>query len=385
MRRVSVGRQSAGFIRRGHPWLRPDRFTRGLDDCGSGEPVLLVDERGRPLAAALADPAARIAARVYSHDAEQSAFDPASATRAALDRRAPLLAEHDTDCYRLIHGEADGLPGLRVERYGPVLVVLARARCIAPHLAAVIAELRRSLPDCRLVLREHYDDLRRRDVRTRALDDEALDSEQQVIGRELGCRYRLRPFAGLATGIYVDQRGTRRWLRERCAGLRVGNLFSYTGAFSIATLDAGAAAALDIDLAKPALRSAAENAELNGVVDRHRCRRGDCRRVLEQCDEHFDIIVCDPPTAAQGGRGGWLARRDYPPLLELCWRRLQAGGLLLASSNSLGKPFPLRETISRIAPGARELDAPELEPDLPQIPGFPEGRPFHLAIYRRDD
>jgi len=386
MRTLKVSRATAGFIARGHPWVRPDRFTVGLDGLAVGEPVTLVDERHVALAAALADPAAEVCARVYARRPD-AAFAPGAAFAAAWERRAGFHADPDTDCYRVVHGEADGLPGLRVERYADVLVVLVLADCAAPAVDAVCAAAARALPRARIVVRDHRDDLRVRDVATRLHGGAEVDPEATVIGREFGLGYPLRPFAGLATGLYVDQRATRRWLRARCGGARVLNLFAYTGAFSLALLAAGAAQATDVDLSAPALTRGREAADLAGFANRYRQEHADCLEWLAASTATFDLIISDPPTAAQGG-GGWIARRDYPRLFALALPRLAPGGMLVAASNTMGgKPLALddlaREASAALGLPLRTERAPELDGDIPQLAGFPEGRPYRLATVRR--
>lgn len=387
---LQVSRATARFLSEGHPWVRPDRFTRGLERLRPGDPVTLVDETGQRLASALADPGAEICARVY-HRKPDMAFSPELALGRAWERRAALHADPETDCYRIVHGEADFLPGFRVERYADVFVMLVLAECAARHAGAVATALAARaaalVPSPTLVRREHKDDLRKEDVSTRAIGGRALDPEAIVVGRELGVRYPLRPFAGLATGLYVDQRETRRWLTAKAAHRRVLNLFAYTGAFSLALLRAGAARAIDVDLAGPALKRAEEAAALNGLSDRHAVVKSDCRTFLASATDPWDIVIVDPPTAAQGGEG-WVLRRDYPEVLRLAASRLGEGGLLVACCNTtFGKPYPLTEAVKVAAREAgvrvRDVQAPPLGDDVPQLAGFPEGRPYRLVVVQR--
>lgn len=387
MKTLIIGRESAGFIERGHPWVRPDRFTKGLEALSPGEPVILGDERGRTIAAALADPAAPVCARVYARD-PQLAFDPAAALRKAWSRRGRFHHDRQTDCYRIVHGEADGLPGLRVERHADVLLVLVLADCAATAVDPVCAALAELMPAARLVVREHRDDLRREAVATRLVGGALPAEETTVEGCEFGVVLPLRPFAGLATGIYVDQRGTRRWLRPQAAGRRVLNLFAYTGLFSLSLLQAGAASAVDIDLSAPALARAQEAATRNRLAERYRQHHADCLAFLASDTASYDLIICDPPTAAQGGEAGWLSRRDLPRLLALALPRLAPGGMLVACSNTLGgKPLDLEALLRTAAHDTGiatvPIAAPELDPDIPQIKGFPEGRPFRTAVVKR--
>lgn len=367
--------------------MRPDRFTRGLEALTTGQAVTLVDDAGNRLASALAEPKGEVCARVF-HRKPDLAFRGDEALDRAWDRRKALHADATTDCYRVVHGEGDFLPGLRIERYGDVFVVVVFAECIAAHVDVVCKALakraREVVATPIIVVRDHKDDLRREGVQSRRLDGQPLDPEAVVIGRELGVRYPLRPFAGLATGVYVDQRATRKWLEPQLAGKRVLNLFAYTGAFSLHALANGAAHATDVDLAGPALKRAEEAAVLNGFTN-HVAIKSDCRSFLAGSAERWDIVIVDPPTAAQGA-DGWVLRRDLPEVLALSLQRLAPGGLLVAACNTQGKPYPLADAVRDAAAATKtkldNVQAPPLGEDLPQIQGFPEGRPHRIVTAR---
>jgi 23S rRNA (cytosine1962-C5)-methyltransferase len=377
MREVVIGRQSAGFVKRGHPWIRRDRFVRGIEACAPGEAVTLVCD-GKAVASALADPAADIVARVF-HKRAGRTFDPLAALARARERRVALLEDDSTDCFRLIHGEGDFLPGFRAECQGDSLVATTFADCAEPwaeKLTRHAAEMMGLIP----VLRRHTQDIRQQSVRVQRLDGRAVEPERACQGRELGVGVEIRPEAGLASGIYVDQRETRRWLHGLCPGKRVLNLFAYTGLFSVSLLCHGAERAVDVDLSAPALALASANALANGVQHQHQAVKASCLDWLEQDTGQYDLIICDPPTSAQGG-GGWLGHRDYPRLLKALRKRCAPGALLVACTNTLGrKRFDLRKLLGdehwELAEG------PELGADLPQISGFPEGKPFQLVAAR---
>ncbi|TVR45912.1 MAG: class I SAM-dependent rRNA methyltransferase [Planctomycetota bacterium] len=386
-RELVVGRQSAGFIRRGHPWLRRDRFTRGLESLSSGEAVTLVDEQGRGLASALIDrDHESICARVY-HRLPGKSFEPLSALQRAWQRRADLRADGQTTCYRLLHGEGDFLPGLRMDILGDWLLVYLRSQVLAARvdaLAAQAADLAGISPE-RAVIRSHLEDERRAPSQARLLDGSAIDDSLRDQAQELGVPLWIEPCSRLACGIYVDQRATRQWLIPHCQQARVLNLFAYSGLFSTCLLQHGAELALSVDAAGPALEMAQANAKLAGVADRHRCVRSDARSFCAADQDRYDIIICDPPTAAHGSGNkvsqGWVAQRDYPLLLEQLRPRLNPGGMLIAVINTLGRPYDLRRAVE--SAGFHALPAnqgPSLGEDLPQIAGFPEGRPYHLVV-----
>jgi 23S rRNA (cytosine1962-C5)-methyltransferase len=364
--------------------VRPDRFTHGLDALKTGEAVTLITEDGKRLASALIDRDAPVCASVYDRRPDQP-FDPTRAIGDAWSRRSRLHGS-DTDCYRIVHGEADGLPGLRVERYASVLVVMLRSECARLAIDPICRFLAQQSPNSTIVIREHRDDMRRAAPTSRAWDGRTLDPEAVIEGRELGVRVLVQPFKGLATGIYVDQRATRSWLRPLSGGKSVLNLFAYTGLFSVSLLAADARRAVDVDLSAPALQRAEKNAQLNGVADRHETVRADCLEFTGRLKESFDVIIVDPPTSAQGG-DGWVNRRDYPELLRLLAPRIASGGLLVACSNTLGSQQIDLAKMVRDATGQRgstasREQAPALDEDIPQIAGFPEGRPFQLVVAR---
>ena len=277
-----VSRTTASFVSAGHPWVRPDRFTRGLERLTPGAVVTLVDERGQGIASALADPTSDICARVF-HRLPGKTFDPAGAVRRAWDRRAALHTDATTavtNCYRIIHGEADFLPGVRVERFADVVVIEVRCAAIAGYADTIAATLAELMPAARIVIKDHRDDLRQSPVENRAWNGSGFDPETVVSVRELGVTLEARPFAGLATGIYPDQRATRAWLRPTVNGARVLNLFAYTGAFSSSFLHAGAADATDVDVAGPSLAIATANAQANGYGPQHHAIQQDSRTFL---------------------------------------------------------------------------------------------------------
>ena len=284
---LQIGRQSAGFIQRGHPWLRRDRFLGSLDGFQAGDSVTLVTDRGERIASALVDPDAadNIIARVYDNRPDRL-FDPSAALFRAAEARARLRRDPQTDCFRLVHGEGDFLPGVRVECYGDCAVLLLRCAAACAHTAALVDGLRTILGHDDIIIREQIDDLRRAPVQARHSSGRALVADREITGLEFDQKYVVMPENDLATGIYVDQRGTRAWLRDQIAQWpqppRVLNLFAYTGVFSTFALSVGAAAATDMDLAAPALAIATTNAARNGFADRHQVLRGDCLQPSRQ-------------------------------------------------------------------------------------------------------
>ena len=382
MKQLTIGRQSAGFLQRGHPWVRKDRFTRGLENCKNGEVVTLVDERRKPLASALIDrDHPSICARVFHRSANKQFLLEAAIDR-ACDLRKRLINDSQTTCFRLIHGEGDFIPGVRVEVLGRWLLVFVRSNAIAPYVKTLAnyCAKRLDIPRNQVVIRHHVEDERKRVSAASLLDGSPIDETAQTQCLECGVPIALEPAARLASGIYVDQRGTREWLHQRCADKRVLNLFAYTGLFSTSCLVHGASSALSIDLSSPALALADRNAQLANVDDRHQSIHQDCISFCQKDRGTYDIIICDPPTAAQGA-GGWLTRRDYPKLMTAIRKRLSPSGMVVACCNTLGKPYDLKKCMEQAGLNTKApKDGPQLAIDIPQLRGFSEGRPFEIII-----
>ncbi|MBW2241718.1 MAG: class I SAM-dependent rRNA methyltransferase [Deltaproteobacteria bacterium] len=399
---LRVSAATARALVGGHPWVRADRETGDPGIVRVGGRVRLMGPGGRDLGIARTDGEGDLTARRWSLPGERER-DVATRVEDALARRAGFHAgSAETDAYRLIHGEADGLPGLAIDRLGPLLRVIVQGRSALPLVADAIPALR----EC---MAEHMDglppvleivNLRRPDQsRVLAVHPQQalpLDSEGGLTVRESGLRFwvdpglneRSRPRPG--TGLFLDQRENRARLRAEARGGRFANLFAHTGAFSLALLAGGAQEVWSVDLSGAYLRQAEANLALSGLDRaRHRVERSDARRFLEEGkgDAGFDGIVIDPPTAAAAGRRFWSVRKDLGPLLERAWSRLAPGGWLLVTRNDRGARTPL----ARLAEEAAERagghldsieDAPP-SPDFPELEGFPEGDPFEGQLLRK--
>ncbi|MCP5068252.1 MAG: class I SAM-dependent rRNA methyltransferase [bacterium] len=399
--RVSAATERA--LRGGHPWVRADREIGDFGCVRVGRLVTLRGPGGRDLGCARTDGEEGLAARLWSLPGgpEQSV---AARVERALARRAALHAEQaETDIYRLIHGEADGLPGLAADRVGAVLRVIVQGRAALALVGEVIAALREGMapimdgppPVLEIV------NLRRpkgsRLLAVRPHQALPLDPAGGLVVREAGLHYwvdpglnePMRPRPGM--GLFPDQRENRSRVRASAQGGRFANLFAHTGAFSLALLAGGAEEVWSVDLSAAYLRQAEANIALSGLdPSPHHARRCDVRRFLEEGEggARFDGIVVDPPTAAAAGRRFWSVRRDLGPLLESAWRRLAPGGWLLVTRNDRGA----RISLARLAAEAVERAGGQLEAalearpslDFPRLEGFPEGETFEGQLLRKE-
>ena len=411
--RLVVSHETARAIGRGHAWILPDEASDSPQRFRPGT-LLRVEDRAQQLIGwARAEGDARPAARIWAAGAIEPTAIPSVEARIAraLARRRSLLVDVEmggTNAFRLIHGEADGLPGLFIDRLGPLLRVLVTGRSTEGFRDRALSALHSQLPltpegepwsvlellHLRAPSEASFDRVRWLAGGPDALAASGLEIDEtgfRVFERGLSFAVdpgwdspcRTRP----GFGLFLDQRDNRGRLAIRATrGGRWLNLFAHTGAFSVALLAAGAEQVVSVDLSAPYLHRLQANLEANrerGVEpDRHQSIRSDGRRYLERLAGglNFDGIVVDPPTAAAAGRRFWSLRRDLEPLLQRCIERLAPGGVLLATQNRSGPPLGLDRALARIAGRADRLvvglQAAPAGLDHPVLPGFPEGEPF---------
>ncbi len=377
---LKPGREKS--LRQHHPWIFSGAIARVEGEPSSGATIEVLDAQGAFLAWAAFSPQSQIRARVWSFEAKER-VDAAFFTRriaAAIAARRPWLA--GSDAARLIHGEADGLPGLVVDRYGEVLVLQVLAAGIEAWREIIVAAL---LQETRATA--IYE---RSDAEVRALEGlpercGALHGElpERVQIDEDGLRYNVDVRAGQKTGFYLDQRISRQRVRALAAGREVLNCFCYSGGFSLAALAGGARAVLSIDSSAPALALARENLARNGFAKegvewREADAFSELRRLRDEA-RSFDLIVLDPPKFAPTAQHAARAARAYKDINLTAFKLLRPGGLLATFSCSGGIDALLFQKIVAGAALDARADARlvghfEASPDHATTLAFPEGR-----------
>jgi 23S rRNA (cytosine1962-C5)-methyltransferase len=321
----------------GHPWIYSNEVVMdaAAKALAPGSLVTLRRADGSPLGVAVFNPHTLLAARLLDRDTARSISRRFLARRIgrALKLRERLF---DMPFYRLVHAEADGLPGLIVDRFGAVLVVQSNAAGMARLEAVVLDALGELLSPDAIVLRN--------DSPARGL--EGLASETRVPRGSLngpvavdenGAVFRADLLAGQKTGWFFDQRDSRRFLAKLARGARVLDLYCYTGGFAVQAARGGAAAVLGIDRSEPALALAIEAAELNGVARTCSFRRSEAFAAagcLAVKDERFDIVIADPPAFAKSRKEVPAALRGYRKLARLAASVTASGGILFVASCS---------------------------------------------------
>lgn len=326
-----------------HPWVFSGAIRR-LPHTPDGGIVQVADSGGRWLAQGYLNRRSQIQVRLLSWQ-EGEAIDDAfwrARLAAAVARRNGLPDAADTDALRLVNAESDYLPGLAVDRYGDYLVLQAGTLAIDQRKRR-LAELLLELTGCRGVMERSEAALRRQEGLPPATGLLAGAEQPGPLSvRELSLSFRVDLAGGQKTGFYTDQRANRRRVAAYCTGGRVLNAFSYTGAFAVHALAAGAAHVTNVDSSVDALEIGEENLRLNGFDPDAQAESlaGDVFDVLrdgwEQGDAgpRYDVVILDPPKFAHNRSTLEKALRGYKELNRLALRLVRPGGFLATFSCS---------------------------------------------------
>lgn len=380
MIRIKEGKERS-LLRR-HPWLFESAIAKGGGDAG--ETVRVESAQGDFLAWAAFSPRSKIRARVWSFDEKQRIDATFFTQRIAAAVAARKRFDVCSDGLRLIHGEADGLPGLIVDRYGDTLV--------AQFLGAGAERWKSQLADALLAetgLSRLYE---RSDASARGLEGlpEAAgwlrgEGPTARVLQEHDWRLGLDIAQGHKTGFYLDQRDSRKRFADYTRRLqfqRVLNCYCYTGGFTVAALAGGAAHVTSIDSSGPALEQARANVTLNGFdLARTEFLDADVNASLRRFGQEgrtFDAIVLDPPKFAPTVAHAERAARAYKDINRLALKLLEPGGVLFTYSCSGGISADLFHKIVASAGTDAGVDGYIHErlggaPDHPMTLTFPEG------------
>ena len=334
---LKPGREKA--LRRQHPWVFSGAIARLEGTAEPGDTVTVCSSDGAFLAYAGYSPQSQIRLRILGFDAAQvpDAALICARVEAAIDYRRAVMPQNIEAC-RLIHGEADGLPGVVVDRYGDTMVL----QCTS----ALAERWREDLADALVSSGLSTSIYERSDVEVRRL--EGLEPRADILRgiepaapleiREGERRYAVDVRSGQKTGFYFDQRENRDLVQSLAAGCEVLDAFCYSGGFSIAALYGQARRVTAIDSAEEALARGRENVAANGFAEQAlEWRAGDVfaeLRALEKRGRKFDLIILDPPKFAPNERHVSRAARAYKDVNLWAFKLLRSGGLLATFSCS---------------------------------------------------
>jgi 23S rRNA (cytosine1962-C5)-methyltransferase len=379
---LARGKEAPQFRR--HPWVFANAVEHLNGRARPGDTVLVETHDGRVLGRAAWSPDSQIRARMWTFDADETIDDAFFRRRVttAVARRAALPALAGQDGVRLVHGEADGLPGLVVDRYGDVLVMALNAAGVEKWREALLAALLRATGAAHVYERSDSDVRRLEGLEPRVGPLHGAPPASSVIS-EHGVRIAVDLVEGHKTGFYLDQRDNRRLTRDLAPGRRVLNCFCYTGGFTLQALAGGAREVLSVDSSGPALAAAQASLALNPALDATRARWRDADvfellRELKSTDERFDLIILDPPKFAPSSAHAERAGRAYRDINRLGLQLLAPGGLLMTYSCSGGVSAERFRSFVAAAASDAGVDAVTLQhlqagPDHPVALAAPEG------------
>ncbi len=383
---LRLGKPLGDAIAAGHPWIFDRALPLPPERIAPGTVAHVEDERGF-CAQVFLDPGSPIRARIVERDRRRPLDDAWAHARArdAAARRArdPLLV--GCDGIRALHGEADGCPGLVVDVYAGVAVVVfdgaAASAFWTPRLPAVLA----GLGDGGLAFERTWVKGDRRGAAPYAIGPEP---PPLVEIREDEARFAVDVVGGQKTGFFLDQRDNRRTIGAHAAGASVLNLFCYTGGFSLKAALGGAARVTSVDSAPRAIESLEGNLRRTGLdASAHEPVCADAFEFLAQAKgrgRRWDLVIADPPSFAPSERTKTAALRGYGRLVEACLAVVEPGGrFALASCSSHITEADLCAVLAQAQAAAsaagssttlRLRHSAGAASDHPVLPAFPEGR-----------
>lgn len=382
---VLNSKREFSLVRR-HPWIFSGAIQRVLGGPQPGETVQVLSDDGEIMGMGAYSPSSQIRIRMWHFgDLPVTADFIVNRIGQAIGSRAYYFADGGTNAFRLVNAEADGFPGLVVDKYADWLVCQFSAAGAEYWKQTVVDALNRFLPDCKGI----YE---RSDVDSRA--HEGLEPKVGVLSgeeppdrieiNEYGCRYFVDVKNGHKTGFYLDQRENRQLIKRYANGAEVLNAFSYTGGFGIAAMSAGAASVTHVDLSEPALELARENTALNECcATKSEFVNGNVFSVLRQFraeERKFDFIVLDPPKFADSKGSLMRAARGYKDINLLGMQLLRPGGMIATfSCSGLMTPDLFHKVVSDAAVDAGKDF--QVVARLSQSQDHPEGLSFPEGLY----
>ncbi len=347
---VTVSQRGADRLAAGHFWIYRSDIRSA--DAASGDVVRLLDERGRFLGRAFFSDRSQIALRLVTHeDVPVDRAYLAARLRCAADFRRRVV--ENSEVFRLMYGESDGIPSLVVDRYGDYFSIQTLSQA-AERLKPEIVDLLNELFSPRGIVE-------RNDPKVRLLEgleqNVSLLSGQvppDVIAHENGVRLHFDLFHGQKTGSFLDQRENHREAARFAAGEAL-DCFTYNGAFAL-HLAARAASVEALDLSPAALECGRKNAALNGLsnVTFREANAFDALKQYDDSGRKFDVIVLDPPAFAKNRASVPAARRGYKEINLRAFKLLRSGGSLVTCSCSHHIPESLfLEVVAEAANDAR--------------------------------
>lgn len=311
-----------------HPWLFSGAVLKKDGDIGVGDEVLVIDHHGKALALGHWCSNEGLVCRILSFDTGvmlDSDFYVNRFHKALMLRRSFGLPNQETNGYRLIHGEGDGLSGLVCDIFGEAASIQLSNPGLKKCISTLIDFLVQYLNIKKIYFNDSFD----------GQSNWLLGKNSEDIFLEGNFRFVADIDEGQKTGHFLDQRSNREFLKQLARGRSILDAFCYSGGFSVYALAGGARAVTSVDIAKKAISLCQQNVSNNNLEAYHRPVVADCFSYLRQIkNDDFDVIILDPPAFAKSAQAVNRAARGYKDINLLAIRAVRPGGMVMTFSCS---------------------------------------------------
>lgn len=397
---VTVSKKGAMQVQNGHPWIYGSDTISVFGEVKNGDIVDAVTEKGTYIGSGLYNDNSKILVRILSKNANDR-FDEAFFTRRiryALQYRLSVMG-NDTDCFRVIFGDSDGLPGFICDKFGDVLVTQTMSYGMELRKPILFNALKTELRNAGFTISAIFE---RNDVAVREkeglalgkgyveADDLATKEENKVIINENGVLYEVDFENGQKTGFFLDQKYNRLAASKIAPGKNVLDCFTHTGSFALNCAKAGAQSVTALDISADAIATANRNIALNGFTNM-KTQTVDVFDYLTALDNEkkkpFDYIILDPPAFTKSGSTVQSAFRGYKEINRRAMHLLPRGGFLATCSCSHFMPEDLfckmlREAAHDAGVSLLQVEARQQAPDHPILWGVPETSYLKFYIFQ---
>ena len=399
--RLIITAKGTRWVEQGHPWIYEGEVIRQEGDCENGGLMDAVSEKGKYLGTGFFSKYSKIRLRLLSRNANDR-FDAAFWQRRlqyAWDYRKTVMQD-DISCCRIIFGEADGFPGLTVDRFSDLLVTqtlsIGMERVKDIIFPALVELLRQDGQEIRGIFE-------RNDVAIRELEGMAQNKGWYVLPgetppespvteiRENGVYYAVDVENGQKTGFFLDQKYNRLAVARLAKGKRVLDCFTHTGSFALNAAMGGAAHVTAVDVSVSAIEMARQNARRNGLEDRMDFITADVFDLLPELAAQgkapYDFIILDPPAFTKSRKTVESAQRGYKEINLRALKLLPRGGYFATASCSHFMPSELFVKMLRSAAldagvELRQIEARQQAPDHPILWNVPETDYLKFYIFQ---
>ena len=378
IQKIPVPKRLQQKLKRGYPWIFRTDIPHKIRD---GELVNLVDSKNKVCGFGLAD-SGDISVRVLGRNPNSVSKILEERIQTAFTFRSRFL-QSNTNCFRLINGEGDGLSGIIIDIYDSTAILRLYSKAWIKHLQIIVDILQKNP----LIERVHRKfGVRNVDGLKGGVTLSGSELPEYLIVLENNIQFLVRPNEGQKTGLFLDQREHRRIIGTLSKNKVVSNLFAYNGGFSIYAALGGAKRVYSIDIAPKAIDDAREIFRLNGIDPKaHVFEVQDAFKWVSP--EPMDIFICDPPSLSKGKRSDRNASQAYQDLASTCAKQILKGNLLATASctarlSSKEWEQSITQGISKY--GQWSWNWRSYEPiDHPVSMGHPEGRYLKFALLHR--